>query len=264
MKNIEHFKESLDAKSKTIDKKKQELYQNEMMATLGQMASGMAHEFNTPLQAIKLIAQNTMYFVEKGKIDKLKIHEDLKRIVDVVDIMAGQVNHIKALAKDDHLKFGKIDLNFVIRSAFNLFQQQIKNRTIKTKLELKENLPGINANRYRLEQAFINLIQNSMDALEPVQGRKKEIIVRTFHVKGENPSIYVYFEDTGVGIKNIDKQKIFEPFFTTKTVGKGMGLGLSIVREIFTELGGTIKLRDESSRGVTFVIEIPDRNKKEA
>ncbi len=251
----------LEAKLQSINKKRQELYQNEMMAALGQMASGMAHEFNTPLQAIKFIAQSTTRFMDKGKTDYQEIKDNFKRIVDVVNSMAGQVNHIQALAKDDGLKTEWIYINRIIKDAFDFFSQQLKNRSIEVRFELADNLPEIKANRYRIEQIFINLIQNSKDALEPVKDREKEIIIRTSFIKADAPSIAVFFQDNGTGIKNIEKHKIFEPFYTTKETRKGMGLGLSIVKEIVSELDGTIRLFEESYVGATFIIEIPVREK---
>jgi histidine kinase len=246
----------------TIDKDRQELYRDEMMATLGQMAGGMVHEFNTPLQAIKFIAQSTSRFLDKNKISPEEIKKNLERIVEVVDILAGQVDHIKALAKDDHLKTEELDVNTIIKNAFDLFEQQLKNRKIKVIFDLQINPPKINANRYRLEQAFINLIQNSKDALEKVPRRKKEIIVRTQFVKGSSPYIFIYFKDNGIGIKETDKEKIFELFFTSKEDGKGIGIGLSIVKEIISQLGGSIKIQDKSSTGATFVIEIPVKTRE--
>ncbi len=237
----------------------EELYRNEMIVTLGQMAKGMIHEFNNPLQAIKLIAQSTNRFLDKGKIGTHEIKENLERIVKVVDSMAGQVDHIKALAREDHLKTEWLNVNLIIKNAFDLFQQQLKNHKIKVTLNLQNNLPKINVNRYRLEQIFINMIQNSKDALETVKERKKEIMVRTQYEKGASSSISILFRDNGVGIKDEDKEKVFEPFFTTKKNGKGVGIGLSIVKEIVSQIGGTIKLDDESDSfiGTAFVIEIP-------
>ncbi len=117
---------------------KQELYRDEMMATLGRMAGGMAHEFTSPLQAIKFIAQSTERFLEKNKISPQEIKGNLKRIVRVVDLMAGQVDHIKALARHDHLKTGPIELNLIIKSAFEFFEQQLKTRGITVKFNLQE------------------------------------------------------------------------------------------------------------------------------
>jgi signal transduction histidine kinase len=94
-----------------------------------------------------------------------------------------------------------------------------------------------------------------MDALEPVKDRKKEITVMTRYVRGDCPVLCIYFEDSGIGLEGIDKNKIFEPFFTTKEPGKGMGL--AIIKEVVSELGGTISLFEESKIGVTFIIKIP-------
>ena len=225
------------------------------------MAGDMVHEFNTPLRAIKFIAQSTSRFLDKNKISPKDIKKNLERIVEVVDILAEQVDHIKALAKDDHLKIEEIDVNTIIKNAFDLFEQQLKNLKIRVTFDHQSNLPTINANRYRLEQAFINLIQNSKDALEKVPRRKKEIIVRTQYLKGSSPYISIYFRDNGIGIKKTDKENIFEPFFTTREDGKGVGIGLSIVKEIISQLGGSIKIQEKSSIGATFVVETPVKTK---
>ena len=247
----------LNAKIQTINKKRQELYQNEMMATLGQMAGGMAHEFNTPLLAIKTIAQITTRFINKGKINEQKIIENLSRIVDVANKMTGQVKHIQALAKDDHLEKEMVDINTVIENAFQFFNEQLKNRLIYFIPNFQNNLPHILANPYRLEQVFINLIQNSRDSLETIRGRKKEIHVTTRLVRGDTSTIHIKFEDNGLGIKPENREQIFEPFISTKDTGKGIGLGLSIVKEIITELNGSIKVYSESSIGATFLIVFP-------
>lgn len=247
----------LDTKLKTINKKKQELYQNEMMATLGQMASGIAHEFNTPLQAITFIAGSTARFMKKGKMSQEEVEENLERIVDKVNSMVEQVRHIQAWAKDDQLKTGLLDIDTVITNAFRFFDKQLEVRSIKVNFDFQKGVPKIRANRTRLEQLFINLIQNSRDALEPVKDRKKEITVMTRYIRGDCPVVCIYFEDSGIGFEGIDKNKIFEPFFTTKEPGKGMGLGLAIIKEVVSELGGTIALFEESKIGVTFIIKIP-------
>ncbi|MCP4351045.1 MAG: GHKL domain-containing protein [Desulfobacterales bacterium] len=244
-----------------LKKKRQELYQSEMMATLGQMASGMAHEFNTPLLAIRTIAQATTRFLNKGAMTPQEIQENMSRIVEIINSMTGQVKHIQALAKEDHLKTDLINVNAVIKNAFDFFEQQLKSRSVIIQYDLQEDLPMITANKYRVEQIFINLIQNSKDALETVRDRNKEIAVKTQYI-GEDTPLNIHFKDNGIGIKEEIKHKVFEPFFTTKDVGKGMGLGLSIVNEIVSELGGTIKCYSEFHEGTNFVIEIPFKNKE--
>jgi len=184
----------LDARLKTINQRRQQLYRNEMMATLGQMASGMAHELNTPLQLIKTIAQSTTRFMKKDKITPEEMTENMDGIVKAVNMMAKQVKHIRALAKEDHLKTEPVNLNAVIQDAFNFFQHQFKNNSILVKSEFQQDLPEINANRSRVEQIFINLIQNAFDALLQVKGRKKEIMVRTQYIRGDTPVINIYIK----------------------------------------------------------------------
>lgn len=250
----------LDAKLRTINHHRQQLYRSEMMATLGQMVAGMAHEMNTPLQRILTNAQITVRSDRKGGLTHEEVQENMDGIVDAVKRMSQQIDHIRALAKEDHLKTEPVDVNAVIRNAHEFFHQQLQNHHIGIRLDFHPNLPEITANRARVEQIFINLIQNALDALIPVKGRKKEIIVRTQYRRGDTPEIHIYFEDNGIGISADQKDKLFEPFFTTKPPGKGMGLGLSIVQRAVSELGGEIRLYSESSVGLTFLITIPVKN----
>jgi signal transduction histidine kinase/CheY-like chemotaxis protein len=252
----------LQARLKNIEQKRQQLCQAEMMTSLGQMLSGMSHELSTPLQVIKTIAQSTEHFIKKGRIDQDTIITNLHRMVDAVNMMGHQIIHIQDLAKNDHLKTMSFNINEIIQRSFDFMTQQLKNHGIRINLFLDSKLPEIVASPNRMEQVFINLIQNSKDALLPVKDRKKEIIVRTNFTRGLNPVIQIHFEDNGTGIEPSKKHKIFDLFFTTKDPGKGMGIGLSIVNEIITESGGTIKILDESAGGVTFLINIPVRQKE--
>jgi signal transduction histidine kinase/CheY-like chemotaxis protein len=263
LQNINHcasdtlHKKILDAQIKSITSKRQELYQTEMMNTLGQMASGMAHEFSTPLLAIKTISQVSTHFIKKGKIDKNKIIEDFDTIVDYINKMNAHVKHIQALAKENQIKREKTDVNTVIQSALKFFDEQLKNRSIYVIKTFSDNLPPVLANPYRLEQVFINLIQNSRDAFENIQGRKKEIHITTRLIRGETWTTNIQFKDNGQGISPEIREQLFEPFKTTKEIGKGIGLGLSIVKGIITEYNGTIKAHSEPDMGTNFSIELP-------
>jgi len=247
----------LNAKLKTINHRRQQLYRSEMMATLGQMAAGMSHELRTPLQRILTNAQLTIRESRKGNLTHEVIESNMLNIEDAVKMMSEQINHIRTLAKDDHMKTEAVDVNSVISNAFEFFRQQLQNYQINIRLDLYKNMPKINANPSRLEQIFINLIQNARDALIPVKGRKKEILVRTLVMRGDKPAVQIHFEDNGIGIVKNLVDKIFEPFFSTKKTGKGMGLGLSIIQDIVSELSGEIKLYRESSVGLSFIIIIP-------
>jgi signal transduction histidine kinase len=255
-------KDSLAVRLSELTQKKQKLYQEQMMSTFGQMARGMAHEFRTPLQAIKSLAQVGTDFIKKGVITKEDIAEYFEKIINQVNKMEKQVQHIHALATDDQIKTEWINVNDVIERAFEFFNQQLKSHSILLKLDLHKKLPLINANSYRVEQIFINLIQNSRDALENIRGRKKEIHVKTIATRGRTPLIIIYFQDNGIGVKESVRDKIFEPFFTTKGPQKGMGIGLTIVKEIVSDMGGTVKLQNDSSTGASFVIELPVKEKE--
>ncbi|MCH9647019.1 MAG: hypothetical protein K0U98_02205 [Deltaproteobacteria bacterium] len=251
----------LDAELNTIHRKREEAYRNDLMATLGKMAGGMAHELNTPLHAIKLYAQGLLRSMTRRTLPQEEIQADLESICEVVDFMAGQVQSIQSLARGDRLPSQEVDLQRVIRKSFAFFESQLKNSSIQVHLDCHPDLPTIHANESRVSQIFINLIMNARDSLREVEKGPREITVRTTFVRGDHAAITTYFSDTGVGIKPELREVIFEPFFSTKGYKKGMGIGLFNVQDIVLELGGTIRCYDEPGGGVTFVMELPIKEK---
>jgi len=127
--------------------------------------------------------------------------------------------------------------------------KQLSIDDIKVKLELDENLPLILAHNNRMEQVLFNLVANARDAISLKKEDDKSITIRTFQ---KNDSVLLEVTDTGVGIPDEFKEKIFDPFFTTKEVGKGMGLGLSIIYGIVKDYGGDIVVLSEEGKGTTF------------
>ena len=247
----------IDSKLKVLNEKRQEMYRDEMMATLGQMSGNMAHEFNTPLQELKLIAQSTPEFIQEDEMTKEEIIERFNKIDKVVDKMAQHIEHIRILANDDPQKIEIVNLNNVIRSAFDFLQQHLHNNNIIFETNLQSNLPEIKANNSRLEQVFINLIQNARDAMSSITNKEKKIIVKSKEIAGEKPYIRIEFEDNGTGIEPNTIKRIFEPFYSTKSPGKGMGIGLSIVKQIVEDFSGKIYAQNNPEKGVKFILTFP-------
>jgi histidine kinase len=244
----------------------QQLIQASKMATLGEMATGIAHELNQPLSVIKTASSFSIKKIEKNEpIEDDVLSNLLTKIDRNVDRAAKIINHMRQFARKSDMEFEKVQINEVLKRAFEIFSQQLKLRGIEVVWEIDNRLPKINADPSRLEQVFINLLLNARDAIEERWGSKetnqedKKIILKTRH---ESNSIICEVCDTGKGVPQSMANKIFEPFFTTKEVGKGTGLGLSISYGIVKECAGMIQVAPHEPEGSCFILTFPVPKKK--
>ncbi len=242
----------------------QQLIQASKMATLGEMATGVAHELNQPLSVIKTASSFFMKKIRKKEPIKDEILLTMVTEIDKHIRRATKIiNHMREFGHKSDLRLEPVFVNAVLEKAFEIFSQQLKLRGIEVVWELEENLPRVKADPSRLEQVFINLLINARDAIEdrwagppPEEYEKdaKKIFLRT---KSENNKVIVEVEDTGIGIPDEIREKIFEPFFTTKEVGRGTGLGLSISYGIIKDCKARIQAVSSVGKGTCFVIEFP-------
>jgi len=232
------------------------LFRTHQLASLGVMASGLAHEINQPLQMILATAQNCKKDIECNAIDTRGIKADLEDIADTVRKIDRIVNHLQVLSRDRRPEAKPLDINRVIENSLIMFSQQLKSRGIRIEKNLADNLPRVSADMIQLEQVFINLISNARDILEE-NGENKRIVISTCE---QNTHILVRFEDNGKGISSENPGKIFTPFFTTKE--NGTGLGLYIVRDIIGNYDGTITVESKINEGTTFIIRLPAEGKE--
>jgi histidine kinase len=240
----------------------QQLIQASKMATLGEMATGVAHELNQPLSVIKTASSFLVKKIETQQpVEESILGTMLEKIDSNVDRATKIINHMRQFARKSDLEMEKIDVHAVLENAFEIFSQQLKVRGIEIKRNFARDLPKISADPDRLEQVFINLLLNARDAIEerwaghpPESGMEKSIRLTTHH-DGHQVTIEVC--DTGVGIPTHILDKIFEPFFTTKEVGKGTGLGLSISYGIIKDCGGQITAGPDREQGTCFRITFP-------
>lgn len=246
----------------------QQLIQASKMATLGEMAAGIAHELNQPLSVIKTASGFFIRKIKKGESIDPDIQRELSTEIDEhVNRASNIINHMREFGRKSDLKPVPVRIDQVMGRAFDLFSQQLKLRGITVSWEIEEELPEILGDPSRLEQVFINLLINARDAIEErwqgasgtetgggPGGPEKRIDLRG---RLRDDRVVVEVEDTGPGIPEGLREKIFEPFFTTKEVGKGTGLGLSISYGIVRECNGTIQARAGGLGGACFVISFP-------
>ncbi len=248
----------LDAEQKLIHAGK--------MATLGEMATGIAHELNQPLSVIKAAGS---YCLKKAKanadIKDKNFVTMLEKIDRNVDRSAGIIAHMRQFARKSPVVLAEVKINEVLKRACDILNQQLKVRGIEVAWDIEENLPTIMADSSRLEQVFINLLLNARDAIEekyrsPESGTgTKKITLKTAL---EGSMVIVEVKDTGIGISEDIADKIFEPFFTTKEVGKGTGLGLSISYGIIKDCHGDIKATMNEQKETCFRMFFPAKESK--
>ena len=239
----------------------QQLIQAGKMATLGEMATGVAHELNQPLSVIKTASNFFMKKIRK----KEPINDDImltmaSEIDGHVDRATRIINHMRQFGRKTDMDLEPLQVNDILRRAFDIFSQQLKVRGIEVVWQMTEPLPLVLAEPSRLEQVFINLLINGRDAIEEKceQFSETECVKQiTLKTEQENHCIRIMVQDSGIGITKTIADKIFDPFFTTKKVGKGTGLGLSISYGIIKECNGDIWAEAVPDGGTAFIITLP-------
>ena len=256
----EELERRIEERTNELSQTQAQLFQTSKLATLGEMAAGLAHEMNQPLGGMSLVARYLRKLIERGKLSQEEIESGLDDIEASVKRMSKIIQHIRTFARQDTLKFIQVDVNETLDSALSLLGEQLRLHEIEVIQDLSNGLPQIVGEPYQLEQVWINLISNARDALdekgEQIADYQKRVkIATTYHA--ESRLVEVNFSDNGVGIPEEAKKKVFEPFFTTKEVGKAMGLGLSISYGIIESHKGEIELKSQEGEGTTVRVILP-------
>jgi signal transduction histidine kinase len=257
-----------------------QMLQREKMASIGQLAAGVAHEINNPIgfvssnlgtlgryvgrlkeyirAADEIIASAAPVREREEMEDRKKslkvdyICDDLDQLIresqEGTDRVRKIVQDLKIFSRTDVAEMVPTDVNECLRSTITIVWSELKYKAVLEK-EFGD-VPPARGYPQQLNQVFLNLLVNAADAIE----KEGKIAVRTW---SENGSVFASVSDTGCGIRPEHLGRIFEPFFTTKDVGKGTGLGLSITYDIVKKHGGDITVRSEEGKGTTFTVRIP-------
>jgi PAS domain S-box-containing protein len=223
----------------------EQLRKTERIAELGTLASGMAHEIGTPMNVILGRAE---YLLQRTADEGMK--KGLTTIVTQIERITKVMNQLLVFARRKAPDRQVVDLGEIMEDSLEMFQERITRSRITVEKAVEADMPSIHADRDQLIQVLINLVMNSLHAM-PEGGRLRLSLDR------ENNYVRLGISDTGHGMPEEIRSKVFEPFFTTKDFGKGTGLGLTVVKGIVEEHGGTIAVESVVDKGTTFWIRLP-------
>jgi PAS domain S-box-containing protein len=223
----------------------EELFMARKLASIGQLAAGVAHEINNPLANISLLSEN-ISMITKDK----EIHRKLNKLNDQRKIATSIIQSLLNFSRTIEPRFSTVDLNSIGSKSLSSFETD-RLREVRTVMELQPDLPNIKGDPEQLRQVFNNLVDNAFAAM-PEGGR---LTLTTAQVNDK--FVEARIKDTGHGIPEEDIPQVFDPFFTRKDVGDGVGLGLSICHGIVKAHNGTIDVESETGKGTTFVIRLP-------
>jgi two-component system, NtrC family, sensor kinase len=279
-KNIQLALAKLEKAYEELKTSQLKILQQEKMASIGQLAAGVAHELNNPMsfissnlgtldkyinrlidfirvqsEAVKSLKDNSTLRKVDKKREEVKLDyilEDakvlLKESLDGSERVKKIIHELNSFSRMDEEEYKKDDINECIESAITIVWNELK---YKSTLEKSYgSLPQTKCYPRQINQVFVNLLINAVNSIAD----KGVIAIKTWY---EDNFIWVEVSDTGVGIPRQNLIKIFEPFFTTKEAGKGTGLGLSITYEIVQRHKGEITVKSEVGKGTTFTIRIP-------
>ncbi len=235
-----------ESQSKVMEIQRQ-IYQAEKLASIGRLASGVAHEINNPLNGIK----SCLYAINRDPDDHRQTAEYLKLIDEGLQHIETIVTKLLRFARRPAKSREAVNLNEALKKVLQLLEFRFSQKQIRLNLKPDNNLPPVQADSQLMQEVFMNLLLNSYDAVS----EKGQISVMSGIE--ENGRVFVSIADNGPGIDPEDQKKIFDPFFTTKEPGEGTGLGLSVSLSIVQAHGGTIEVQSQPGRGCEFKVILP-------
>jgi PAS domain S-box-containing protein len=238
----------------------QQLIRSERMVSLGEMASGMAHEINQPLLSIQFGIENLLKKIQQSDaVDPTYLKRKAESVFGDISRINHIIDHVRAFSKDHEYIHVAFDVNESINNAISIISQQFKQHEIRLELDLKKEPGLVYGNTYKLEQVILNLLSNARDAVEEKASSRHTDFQRKVNIRSSQGAdiIIIEVEDNGVGIENVNYDKLYLPFFTNKDIGKGTGLGLPISFEIINDFNGTIDFDSIPGTGTIFRIQLP-------
>jgi len=231
----------------------QQIMKSERLATLGQLAAGVAHEINNPLGAVLMYTHLALEDLKEENVLRKNLEKAVAEASRCKDIVKGLLD----FAHQTEPKVEDSDVNETLERTLAVVENQALLQNVKITKVLCPSLPKVSMDVGQIQQVFTNIVLNAAEAMEG----KGELTVAT-RMAVDNEYIEIEFSDTGCGIPAEYREKIFDPFFTTKEVGRGTGLGLAVSHGIISSHKGTIEVTSERGKGTTFFIRLPVKRKE--
>jgi signal transduction histidine kinase len=232
---------------------------NCQLASIGQLAAGVAHEINNPLALINETAGyvKDLFTIKQQYKEDPDLLEHIDSIIDAVERCGTITRQLLGFARRFDVQNQPIDLNEMVADVINFHKKEAEYRNIKIHVDIPETIPLIETDRGKLQQIILNLVNNAFQAI--ANGCFLDI-----RAEMDGPEhVRLFIRDNGCGISEDHLNKVFEPFFTTKKEGQGTGLGLSITYGLVQKLHGNITVQSKTGQGTTFVVTLPVQIKKE-
>lgn len=244
----------VNLRTKELEQQKMINVHNSKMSALGEMAGGIAHEINTPLATMKMLVGSANRELDKPQHDLNFIFDKLKKINITIDRIAKIVKGLKAFSRDGAKDpFLDVSIKSIVDDTLFLCKENFNNRSVDLRVLCNVELPLCECRSIQISQVVLNLLNNSLDAVENLEEKWVEV-----RITEDEKSIYIFVTDSGLGIPKESQSKIFDPFFTTKGVEKGTGIGLSISLGIIKEHLGDLYLNDENPN-TQFMVRLPKK-----
>jgi len=265
---LENAEKSLKQAYQESKELQAQLVQSGKLASLGELAAGIAHELNQPLTVIRANSQLILKQSDEYGLERSSLRDMVGTIEKSTRRMMNIINHLRTFSRQSTGEFSTFELNRVLEDCFFMVGQQLRNRDIRVETELEAALPKIRGDASQIEQVFLNLITNARDSIESRMmdekgqqrgpDRTKGMIrIQTRTCPDNDKWIEALVSDNGSGIEAGLRERIFDPFFTTKEVGMGTGLGLSISYGIIKKHGGDIQVMQTGLNGTTMKVQLP-------
>jgi len=245
----ENLERMVEERTEELDRARAGLFHSAKLAAMGRMGAGIAHQLNSPICSGLLYLDSLSEDFE-NEPERVEIHEKLRRSLLSMKEAIDSTLSMAMQPRVGQPVRGMTDINDILSRVLSLAEVECHKRKVEVHKRFAEGLPKIEVRVGELDQVFINIINNAIDAME--QGG--DLIVETSKAKG---GIEVHITDTGKGIPPEDLEQVFEPFFTTRMAERGIGLGLSIARDIVNRYKGEIKVESEVGRGTIFTVRLP-------
>ena len=240
-----------------VRRSQQQLTQSAKMATLGEMATGLAHEINQPLNVMRMAIVNVLKRLGNGDAQIDYLTEKLQRIDTQVQRAARVVDHMRVFGRRSEIEQQPFDPSQAVEGTLSLLGEGLRGKGVEVRVTPADFTVQVKGHVDQLEQVLINLMVNARDALlsqrEKDPGFRPWIAVQCEH---DSRHVRIWVEDNGGGIDPRLLERIFEPFFTTKPIGVGTGLGLSVSYGIVENMGGRLSVAN-GEQGARFCVELP-------